>query len=162
MKAIDYFNVFNVSRVITILLLLAIFLNPFFLEIFLESQYLIVVIIFALLVTSVTFGYDLVTKKIYGVSELVRKYFFLSLSIIMLFGIIYFIVFNYDRTTLKAPYPIDALSDPFYFSATTFYTVGYGDIVPRHGAKVVSVVQMILGSMVNLVVLALAIKRLRY
>ncbi|VVB70205.1 Ion channel [uncultured archaeon] len=162
MKVFDWLNVFNVSRLVAVLLFVAIFLDPFFLTIFLENKFLIGVIIIALLVTSITFGYDLVKKKLSGVTDLVRKYFFLSLSVILLFGVLYFIVFNLDHAAFKATYPLDAYRDPFYFSAVTFYTVGYGDIHPFDTAKIIAVLQMILGSMINLVVLALAIRKLKY
>ncbi len=158
----DWINVFNISRIVAVLLFLAILVDPFFLTLFLANKYLIGAIIFALLVTSITFGYDLVKKRLNGVADLVRKYFFLSLSVILLFGVLYFVAFNLDRTVLKASYPLDAYKDPFYFSAVTFYTVGYGDLHPFNSAKIIAVLQMILGSIINLVVLALAIRKLKY
>jgi len=52
-------------------------------------------------------------------------------------------------------------SDVFYLSATTYYTIGYGDIVPiGNNARVGAVAEAFFGSLINLIVLAMAFQNL--
>lgn len=45
--------------------------------------------------------------------------------------------------------PVDSLSENFYFSLTTFATVGYGDIAPRGFGRVLACIEMISGVAYN-------------
>jgi potassium channel LctB len=47
--------------------------------------------------------------------------------------------------------------DYLYFSAVTFFTIGYGDICPMGAAKVLSIVTAFIGNIVTVVIMAIVI-----
>ena len=95
-------------------------------------------------------GWNYITKSLsYYYWEYGRKphrIIYFSIAIILLFGVIYFlnkdlIALNYTNTTVKNFNFLDSL----YFSTTTFTTLGYGDLSPLSGLRILSSIEAFLG-----------------
>jgi potassium channel LctB len=63
--------------------------------------------------------------------------------------------FQQQNTNLNTTSAIS--KDFFYFSAVTFFTVGYGDICPMGFAKVVSILVAFMGNIISVILLAFII-----
>ncbi|MBI5226809.1 two pore domain potassium channel family protein [Candidatus Micrarchaeota archaeon] len=86
------------------------------------------------------------------------------MGVVLLFGVFFIILQTRTADSgLRVAIGTDALSerDAFYFSAVTYFTVGYGDIVPYGYAKLLSVVEAGIGTVINLIILAMAVTRVR-
>jgi hypothetical protein len=106
--------------------------------------------------------------------ELVTAYITSALFIILLFAILYWTVAMSGTGYLKYGGCVDTgivtrdviMNDPNavvnnlhypYFSSTTFFTVGYGDICPMGFSKFIAVLNAFVGCAFNVLILAIAI-----
>lgn len=163
--------IYYAARLIVLVLFSSIIFSPNNLEMLLKDQYLFAFTLFGTVVLSLALLADLVLERQRNISSLIFNYFFLTISVILAFGLFYYL----NATTLQPPglhyssKDVFALpesmhnldSDVFYLSATTYYTIGYGDIVPiGNNARVASVAEAFTGSLINLIVLAIAFQNL--
>lgn len=93
-------------------------------------------------------GWNYFTKSLsYYYWEYGRKphrIIYLSLGIIFLFGIIYWLNKSFIALNSDSIYDF-TLWDGFYFSTTTFTTLGYGDLSPLSGLRVLTSIEAFLG-----------------
>lgn len=155
---------FRICRILTLLLLVGVTWDPVpgFLTKMMQNDAAVVLVFAALLTMTVILTYDFLTRTQRNWKQLIGKYLFLVLSIILLFGMFY--VFLQTHTTdsgLRSQYAYTAERDAFYYSATTYFTVGLGDYNPYGAAKTVTALEAAIGNLVNLVVLAIALTRLK-
>ncbi len=73
------------------------------------------------------------------------KIFLLWISIILIFGVIYFIADNssHELITTDNQMTTHRLQDALYFSFVTATTTGYGDIIPSGVFRVISIVEVL-------------------
>jgi len=102
--------------------------------------------------------------------QLISGYLSFVFFSIFLFTILYLLM-NYwglghlrygsciDNSALLSndPLMVKSIAHHAYFSAITFFTVGYGDICPMGWSKLISVLNSLIGSMFNVLIVALAI-----
>ncbi len=62
---------------------------------------------------------------------------------------------NFSRSMLETDPTISR--DFFYFSAMTFFGVGYGDICPMGFAKIISIITSLIGHVISVILVALII-----
>ena len=115
-----------------------------------------------LAVLALTHLYELIYEAKTSLFGLVSTYFFLTMSVILLFGILYYVnAVEYQPPGMLSPYPMHLEKDAFYFSSTTYFTIGYGDIIPiGANARTLSAFEAFFGNVINLVVLAMAFRTL--
>ncbi len=156
---------YYLARLIVVVLFASILFFPHQLSTFLHNPPLLVLLIFGPLVLAVTLFVDLLHESQRSVGSLMFKYFFLTLSVILAYGLFYYV----DATLIQPPglhysavLPDHELErDVFYLSATTYFTIGYGDITPLGtDARAAAVSEAFVGSIINLIVLAMAFQRL--
>lgn len=161
---------YYVARLIVLVLFAAILFSPRWLKMLLTNQVLFAFTLFGTLVLSVTLLADLLLERQRNIGSLIFKYFFLTVSVILMFGMFYYV----NATTLQPPglhFNSKDIDDPtilhelesdvFYFSATTYYTIGYGDVVPAgNNARTAAVAEAFMGSLINLIILAMAFQNL--
>lgn len=164
-------GIYYVARLIVLFIFASLLFFPEELRVALASPPLLALIIIGPFVLAVTLLADLLLAEQKNIGSLVFKYFFLTLSVILLFGLFYYV----DATRLQPPglhyagikteagMPISTNTlelDVFYFSATTYFTIGYGDITPMGTyARSAAVFEAFIGSIINLIVLAMAFQR---
>lgn len=153
---------FYAARIIVVGFFVSIIFFDEVLKFILSNFYALDAVVLALVILALTHFYDLIYEEKKSLSALIGKYFFLTLSVILVFGILYYVnAVEFDPPGLKSTYEMQLEKDVFYFSAMTYFTVGYGDIVPWGvNAKTLSVFEAFFGSVINLVVLALAFRTL--
>ena len=164
-RALYYF-----ARLVVIVLFASILLSPKWLEVFLGTPILLAVTILGTVLLAITLFADLLLEHQRTVSSIIFKYFYLTLSVILAFGLFFYL----NSTMLQPPglhynskdnaspgMPNDVEVDVFYLSATTYYTIGYGDIVPLgNNARTAAVAEAFIGTVINLIVLAIAFQNL--
>ncbi len=154
--------IFYAARLIVLVFFFSILFFDRIFQFTLTNYYALYALIASLLILSFTMLYDLIYEEKKTLFSLVGNYFFLTLSIIILFGILYY--FNATRFQPPGFYYMNSLTldkDVFYFSSVTYFTVGYGDITPAGVyAKTLAVFEAFIGNIINLVVLALAFRTL--
>jgi hypothetical protein len=164
-RALYYF-----ARIIVMILFGSIIFSPGWLKVLLQTPILLAFTIFSTVVLALALLADLLLERQRSMGSLIFKYFFLTLSVILAFGLFFYI----NATILQPPglhYGFKEMSaqetghvlenDVFYFSATTYYTIGYGDIVPLgNNARTAAVGEAFFGSLINLIVLAMAFQNL--
>lgn len=122
--------------------------------------------------------YNLIGNKKLTIGEIIWDYCLAALSAILFFAILYGITeylewgylqyggcdgsFHFDTSSNDYSDQRDpsAIVSPFnrvYFSATTFFTVGYGDICPMGYSKLISVLNALVGSLINILVISIAV-----
>lgn len=101
--------------------------------------------------------------------SLISTYALFILGILLLFSTLYSFIetsklgyIKYGSCTDKFSQTMitsdkDISRDFFYFSAMTFFTVGYGDICPMGHAKTLSIIVSFIGHLISVVVVALII-----
>lgn len=161
-----YRVVFYLSRALAGLLLLAVTWDPIpgLVSDIMKSDMAVGLIVIALVALVTLLSVDLITRGQHGWRELVSKYIYLIMGVVLLFGVFFIILQTRTADSgLRVAIGTDALSerDAFYFSAVTYFTVGYGDIVPYGYAKLLSVVEAGIGTVINLIILAMAVTRVR-
>ncbi|MEM4255001.1 MAG: ion channel [Candidatus Norongarragalinales archaeon] len=153
---------FYSARVIVVAFFASILFFDSVLKFILSNFYALDAVVLALVILALTHLYDLIYEEKKSFSALIWKYFFLTLSVILLFGILYYVnAVVFDPPGLVSTYEMQLEKDVFYFSAVTYFTVGYGEIVPWGvNAKTLSVFEAFFGNVINLAVLALAFRTL--
>jgi len=162
--------VYYLARLIVIVLLASIVLSPKWLNVFLGTPILLALTIFGTVVLALALFADLLLERQRTVSSIIFKYFYLTLSVILAFGLFFYLNstmmeppgLHYNSKDTVAPeMQHDIESDVFYLSATTYYTIGYGDIVPLgNNARIAAVAEAFMGTLINLIVLAIAFQNL--
>ena len=117
-------------------------------------QYLIIVFVSGLMFLSVwqyiNFQHRWTTYRLHISFELFYTLLIIYASVIIGFGIIYFIL-SMDREMLLDPNESGLVSVPdlmlrsMYFSGVTMLTIGYGDIVPVGIGRLIAIVQALVG-----------------
>ncbi|MFA5108824.1 MAG: ion channel [Candidatus Micrarchaeia archaeon] len=156
-------GVYFAARIIVLLLLGSILFFPEELVVALETPAILGILLFGTIVMVMVLLGDLLLTHQKSVSSLVYKYVFLIISVILAYGLFYYI----NATLLDPPglhywsSDIGKLEQTiFYFSGTTYFTIGYGDITPvGMNAQIAAVSEAFVGTMINLVVLAMAFQR---
>src|SRR3989338_4466888 len=125
--------IFRTFRILTGILLALIMWDPIpgLLTDIMKNDVAIVAVFLGLFVLTLVVSYDFLTRTQKSWQQLIQKYFFLLVCIILLFGTMY--LFLQTRTTdsgLRSEFRITPERDVYYFSAITYFTVGYGDYVP--------------------------------
>lgn len=64
-----------------------------------------------------------------------------------------------DRVKNKYKYYL-SLKNALYYSAVTFFTVGYGDFSPKGILKIVSVIQMLIGYLSQVILFSLVVSKI--
>lgn len=156
-------GIYLAARSIVVLLFGSILFLPQELEIALETPAILGVMLFGTCVMAIILLADLLMTRQKNIGSLMYKYFFLTISVILAYGLFYYI----DATLLDPPGleslkgggEINLERDVFYFSGVTYFTIGYGDIVPTGIAKTAAITEAFIGNVVNLIVLATAFQR---
>lgn len=162
--------VYDLARLVVIVLFTSILLSPKWLEVFLGTPILLALTVFGTVVLAIALFADLLLEPQRTVSAVISKYFFLTLSVILAFGLFFYLNstmlqppgLHYSSKDSVAPgLQNDLESDVFYLSATTYYTIGYGDVVPLgNNARTAAVAEAFAGSLINLIVLTIAFQHL--
>lgn len=162
--------IYYVARVIVLVLFGSILFSPQWLKTLLTNQILFAFTMFGTVVLAVALLADLMLERQRSTGSLIIKYFFLTMSVILAFGLFYYLNstmlqppgLHYSSKDILVESGLHELeSDVFYLSATTYYTIGYGDIVPLgNNARVAAVAEAFFGSLINLIVLAMAFQNL--
>jgi hypothetical protein len=161
---------YYLARLIVIVLFASIVLSPKWLNVFLGTPILLAVTILGTVVLALTLFADLLLERQWAISSIIFKYFFLTLSVILAFGLFFYLnstmiqppgLHYNSKDTVSPEMQHDLEVDVFYLSATTYYTIGYGDIVPLgNNARIAAVAEAFVGSLINLIVLAIAFQNL--
>lgn len=157
--------VFYLARIITFLLFIGIALDPFpeLLAFVLSKTLSLSVLFLSLFILIAALVYDLIARTQSGFASLVNKYVYLTISVVLFFGVIYFFLSTHSASSglqSMSSKPIELEQDAFYFSAVTYFTVGYGDILPTGLSKTVSILEMLAAGTINLLVIAMALLKI--
>jgi len=156
-------GIYWVARTIVILLFGGILFFPQELKLALEMPIFIGLMLFGTIVMAVILLSDLLLTGQKSISSLMYKYMFLTLSVILAYGLFYYI-----NSTILDPPGMEywkASSEEleravFYFSGVTYFTIGYGDFVPvGANAQTAAVSEALVGNVISLIVLATAFQR---
>ncbi|MFH1307056.1 MAG: ion channel [Candidatus Micrarchaeota archaeon] len=151
------------ARAVVLLLFGSILFFPEELLIALESPAILGVMLFATIIFAIILLGDLLTTRQKTVGSLMYKYVFLTFSIILAYGLFYYInatLFEPPGFGYLHPGIHELERDVFYFSGVTYFTIGYGDITPvGANARTAAITEAFAGNVINLVVLATAFQR---
>lgn len=141
----------------------AIILNLSFIVMFLLSLYLVFFLIYRI---KSSFQRLITAKSFMG---LIFSYSLFILSVLLLFTSAYDAMETMNRGYLKYGDCSDSFNDAmikkdsqlshnyFYFSASTLFTVGYGDICPMGWDKYLALVNAFIGNFINVIIMAIVI-----
>ncbi len=164
-KRLERKGLYLIARMIVLLFLGSILFFPEELKVMLTVPTLLGVILFANILLAIVLLTDLLYSQQKSVGALAVKYIYLTTCLILAYGLFYYI----DANFLQPPgiywstqYGTPSLErDVFYFSGTTYFTIGYGDILPVGiYAHTAAVVEAFTGSLINLVVLGKAFQNM--
>jgi hypothetical protein len=104
-------------------------------------------------------------RTLFGAGPIDKERIFASLSLYLLFGLIFALIFSVIEELLPGSFHYShtlspdtgtrSLTELFYFSFVTLATLGYGDIVPLSGpAKGMAILEAVIGQMYLVVVVA--------
>lgn len=117
-------------------------------------QYIVIMFVSSTMLISiwqyVTFQYRQKAHRLRISFELFYTLIIIYTLVIIGFGIIYFMLSLYGEVLIETGqiYPVSISTSLFrsiYFSAVTMLTIGYGDIVPIEAARLIAVIQALLG-----------------
>jgi hypothetical protein len=158
--------IYYAARIIVLGLLASIMFFPHMLTLFFGNLIVLLATILGTVILALTLFADLLFEKQENVGSLIFKYLFLTLSVILAYGLFYYV----NATQIEPPGihymqglggEKDVERDVFYLSATTYYTIGYGDMVPLGAyARAAAVSEAFMGNLINLIVLAMAFQNL--
>lgn len=110
-----------------------------------------------------------------NISQLFTGYILAVIGIMFLFTTVYSVAYELDSGYLKYgqcnntpvnfqtinsdPQRVNSVGETFYFSASTFFTIGYGDICPMGVNRGIAVLNGFFGSVFSTIVLAIAISK---
>lgn len=141
---------FSIFTILFFIIISSLFLSYENFIIFLSSLFVFVSIIILLRLML----YKIVNIKKYSILNLIFFLVLLLLLVIFLFGCIYH-YFNDQKTNYLMFFSngnhVDNFFDAIYFSAVTFFAIGYGDIIPQGMFKIVAIIEVILMVLMNIV-----------
>lgn len=117
-------------------------------------QYIVIMLVSSTMLISiwqyVTFKYRRKAQRLRISFELFYTLIIIYTLVIIGFGIIYFMLSLYGKVLIETGqmYPVSITTSLFrsiYFSAVTMLTIGYGDIVPIEAARLIAIIQALLG-----------------
>ncbi len=164
-KRLERRGLYLIARVIVLLLLGSIFFFPDELKSMLAVPALLGAILLANILLAVVLLADLLYSQQKSVGALAVKYIYLTACLMLAYGLFYYI----DANFLQPPglhYTTSYIGpqlerDVFYFSGSTYFTIGYGDIAPVGiYARMVVVAEAFTGCLINLVVLGKAFQNM--
>ena len=159
-------GIYFAARAIMLVLFAIILFFPQELTITLETPIVLGIMVFGTALLAMILFVDLLLAKQKTVGSLIYKYVFLTMAVILAYGLFYYI-----NTTIIQPPGFEYFTvqgkylerDVFYFSGVTYFTIGYGDITPMGAnAQMASITEAFVGGIINLIVLATAIQRLSW
>ncbi|MEM4137842.1 MAG: ion channel [Candidatus Anstonellaceae archaeon] len=158
--------IYLVAKISIGLILIGILLAPNFLKDLLGNLFAVVFIIFFNMSLAILLFIELIGQKQKSIFVLIENYLFLTISIILCFGLFYYIdekIIEKEGSLYKVwEKNKDLERDVFYFSGVTYFTIGYGDIIPtKPYSQIAAIIEAIIGSMVNLIAIGIAIKELK-
>ena len=125
--------IYLATRLIVLLTFGSILFFPGELKLALETPVILGVMLIGTIGMALILLGDLISTRQKNISSLMYKYVFLTVSVILAYGMFYYI----DATILEPP-GIEYFTkndvhnletDVFYFSGETYFTIGYGDII---------------------------------
>lgn len=153
---------YYIARLIVFALFISLLFFPGLLAALLGNQLSLGATILCTAILAITLFADLMFEHQRSITSIITKYLFLTLSVILLYGLFFYV----NATQLEPPgiHYLQGLNgehdierDAFYLSGTTYYTIGYGDMVPLGGyARAAAVSEAAIGNVINLIVLAMA------
>ncbi|MDE1798422.1 MAG: hypothetical protein KGH63_03380 [Candidatus Micrarchaeota archaeon] len=165
-------GIYYIARLIVLFIFVSLLFFPHLLNTALHDPTLLALLVGGPFVLAITLLADLLVAEQRTISSLIFKYLFLTLSVVLLFGLFFYVNATVlqppglHRTTIKTDAGVTLPATPleqdvFYLSATTYFTIGYGDVVPIGTyARMAAVFEAFTGGIINLVVLAMAFQRL--
>ncbi|MCX8163502.1 MAG: ion channel [Candidatus Micrarchaeota archaeon] len=156
--------VYLAAKITTFLIFVGILLMPSLLKELLTNTLMLGTILTFNVASAILIFFELLEKKQKSISLLINNYLFLTISIILSYGIFYYI----DEKILEPGALLNVWKkemsieqEVFYFSGVTYFTIGYGDIVPaKPYAQIAALSEAMVGAIVNLIEIGLAIKKL--
>ena len=163
-RQVEARGIYFSARGIVLLLFGSILFFPKELELALQTPILLGLMLFGTIVMSIILFGDLLTTRQKSISSLMYKYVFLTLSVILAYGLFYYL----NATLFEPPGLVNHWATEnweleravFYFSGVSYFTIGYGDVVPVGvNAQSAAITEAFLGNVINLIVLATAFQR---
>ncbi|MFN3909918.1 MAG: potassium channel family protein [Candidatus Anstonellaceae archaeon] len=156
--------IFLVARLTILLIFFGILLEPSILKNLLNNRLMLVIILFFNVALVILIFFELIQEKQKSIFILITNYLFLTISIILCYGIFFYI----DTKILESNALINVWQkemvlerEVFYFSGVTYFTIGYGDIIPiRPYAQVAAISEAFLGAVINLIVIGIALQKI--
>lgn len=117
-------------------------------------QYLVIMLVSTMMLLSlwqyITFQYRRKSHRLRISFELFYTLIIIYTLVITGFGIIYFMLSLHTEVLIETgqvyPVPVTtSLLRSIYFSGVTMLTIGYGDIVPIEAARLIAIMQALLG-----------------
>lgn len=164
-KRLEHKGLYLIARVIVLLLLGSILFFPDELKSMLAVPALLGAILFANILLAVVLLTDLLYSQQKSIGALAVKYIYLTTCLMLAYGLFYYINANFLQPPglhWGATYEKAELErDVFYFSGSTYFTIGYGDISPVGiNSRIAVVAEAFTGCLINLVVLGKAFQNM--
>lgn len=157
--------IYFIAKMTILLIFFGILFLPTLLKSLLTNPMNLVVILFFNISLCILIFFNLLEEKQKDITHLIGNYFFLTISIILCYGIFYYIDEKIiEQNALKNVWnkTLDIEREVFYFSGVTYFTIGYGDIIPvKPYAQVAALSEAFLGAIINLIVIGMALKKIR-
>jgi hypothetical protein len=166
-KKLESKGIYLLARFVVLVLLFSILFFPLELKALLNMPFLLGAVLFIDVALAIILLVDLLYSPQKSIGSLAIKYIYLTLSLILAYGLLYYInatIFQPPGVAYSNEYGEPNLEyDVFYISGATYFTVGYGDVAPFGAyARTISVLEAFTGYLVNLVVLGKAFQSLRH
>jgi hypothetical protein len=108
--------------------------------------------------------FDLISIQRKEIYQILNDYLFLTGAIVITYGFFYYIDSEFiEVAALKNVWSnqMELERDVFYFSGVTYFTIGYGDIIPiKPISKLAALSEAMIGAAINIIAIGIAIKNL--